>query len=91
MTAAVGFFGVALGFVGAVGGLLTLAFAWQRREPARQRLALRWIALMAGGAVMATVAMEIALVGDEAWCWGHNNYSQLGVGDFVDRPAPVIR
>lgn len=65
MTAAAGFFGVAVGFVGAAGGVLTLANALYRRDAHKHRVALWWIAVMFGGVVLATVAMEIALVRDD--------------------------
>jgi cytochrome c-type biogenesis protein CcmF len=65
VTATVGAVGVILGFIGAVGGVATLWVALARHERERQRAALLWVGVMVSGAVIAVVAMEIALLGDD--------------------------
>ncbi len=65
MTALIGSLGVAIGFVGALGGISTLGLALATRDTARQRRALMWVAVMVSGAVIATIAMEVALVRDD--------------------------
>ena len=65
MTALIGSLGVAIGFVGALGGIATLGLALATRDTARQRRSLLWVAVMVSGAVLATIAMEVALLRDD--------------------------
>ena len=63
--ATVGYIGVAVGFVGSLGGLISLAMALYRHQPERHRDALRWVGVMLGGVIVSVVVMEIALVSDD--------------------------
>ncbi len=65
MIAVLGTLGVAVGLVSALGGAGTLIAARALSQPERCRQALAWIAAMAGGCVLATAAMEFALLSDD--------------------------
>lgn len=62
MNAALGSAGVTLGFAGSIIGAVTLAVGLRGRRPALLRLGRPFAWLVLGGAVLAAVAMEIALV-----------------------------
>ena len=62
MNAALGTAGVALGLAASVLGVVTLAVGLRSRRPALLRLGRSYAWLVLGGAVLATVAMERALV-----------------------------
>ena len=63
--ALVGTLGVAVGFVGAIGGVMTLVSAIASKSEQHHRRALTWVFVMAGGCVLAVAAMEIALLRDD--------------------------
>lgn len=65
MTATAGALGVIVALVGALGGLVSTVFALQQRDVEKQRKAARWVWLMLGGILVATAAMEVALVSDD--------------------------
>ena len=62
MKAALGTAGVALGLIGAILGVLTIAWGLRRNRPDLQRAGLQYVWLVLGGAVVAAVAMEWALL-----------------------------
>jgi cytochrome c-type biogenesis protein CcmF len=62
MNTALGTAGVALGLAGSVLGAITLAVGLIRKQPALLRLGRTYTFLIAGGALLAFVAMERALI-----------------------------
>ena len=62
MKAALGTAGVSLGLIGAILGVLTIAVGLRRQRPDLQRAGLQYAWLVLGGAVVAALAMEWALL-----------------------------
>ena len=62
MKAALGTAGVSLGLIGAILGVLTIAWGLRRKRPDLQRAGLQYVWLVLGGAVIAAAAMEWALL-----------------------------
>ncbi|HEX4905602.1 MAG TPA: heme lyase CcmF/NrfE family subunit, partial [Acidimicrobiales bacterium] len=60
--AALGTAGVSLGLIGAILGVLTIAVGLRRQRPDLQRAGLHYVWLVLGGAVIAALAMEWALL-----------------------------
>ena len=63
--ALLGTFGVAIGFVGAIGGVMTLVAALASKREEHHRRAITWVFVMASGCVLAVTAMEIGLLRDD--------------------------
>ena len=63
--ALLGTFGVAVGFVGAIGGVMTLVSSLASKREEHHRRAITWVFVMAGGCVLAVTAMEIGLLRDD--------------------------
>jgi len=63
--ALLGTFGVAVGFVGAIGGVTTLVSALASKREEHHRRAITWVFVMASGCVLAVTAMEIGLLRDD--------------------------
>ena len=70
MNAVVGTAAVALGLAGAVLGVVTLGLGLARHDTRLLRNGQRYVWVVLGGAVVATVAMQAALIGhDFSWSW----------------------
>ena len=82
VTALLGTIGVAIGFVGALGGVITLIAALASKREANHRRAIAWIFLMAGGCLIAVLAMEIGLLS--------NDFSMQYVASNSTRSTPMI-
>ena len=65
MNAVVGTAAVALGLAGAVLGVVTLGLGLARRDTRLLRTGQRYVWVVLGGAVVATVAMQAALIGHD--------------------------
>ena len=65
MNAAVGSAAVALGLIGSVLGVATLALGLRRGDPRQLAVGRRMVWFVLGGAVLATIAMESALIGHD--------------------------
>ncbi len=63
MNAVLGTAGVALGLAVALLGAATLGLGLSRDDPRLLRAGLRYVWLVLGGACLATVAMQLALIG----------------------------
>lgn len=82
MIALLGTVGVAIGFVGAVGGAVTLVSALASKREAHHRRAIAWVFLMAGGCLLAVVAMEVGLLRDD--------FSMRYVASNSTRATPLL-
>ncbi|HEX2272726.1 MAG TPA: heme lyase CcmF/NrfE family subunit [Acidimicrobiales bacterium] len=65
MNAALGTAGVALGLTASLLGAATLALGLRRGDPRHLRAGLRYVWLVLGGACLATLAMQLALIGHD--------------------------
>ncbi len=65
MTALVGAIALMVAFAAALGSLATLALALAQRRPERHARVFPWLATMVAGVVVAALAMEVALLGDD--------------------------
>ncbi|HEX7276007.1 MAG TPA: heme lyase CcmF/NrfE family subunit [Acidimicrobiales bacterium] len=82
MNAVVGTAAVALGLAGSILGVLTLAMGLKRGDARLLRMGQRYVWVVFGGAVVATVAMQSALIG--------HDFSLSYVANNGSRSTPLL-